>query len=162
MQSNDLMMLVDDDIDYTTLSEDTLKYLALAEDLFIANSALAELNIRNSNLAADISLEILVNLRRDCYLKATALEILFNNNRQKAIGLILSQIDAWDGYMLNSIMDIIGENEPEFKSEPGLAIVGKVIERLKSFDESANFPPPEVRDNFLKVFARLSSKLAIN
>lgn len=142
MQITDLMMLNDDDIDYSSLSEDTLKALALGEELFMANSALVELAIRHRSLAAELAFKILENSLGDSYLKATALEIMVNNNREKAIELIQSQIHTWDEYMLNTVREIIAENQNYFKS----AVVRQVIERLKEFDVSANFPEALVAD----------------
>ncbi len=48
------------------------------------------------------------------------------------------------------MMEILIENESDFKSESGLFIVRLVKERLKDFDDQVKFPEPEVKDSFLK------------
>lgn len=72
MQINELMILTDEDINYSSLSVDILKGLALGDELFIATSALGELSRKNSSVAASTAWEILSNSRGDCYLQAAA------------------------------------------------------------------------------------------
>ncbi len=156
MEINDLMMLTDEDIDYSSLSLDILKELALGDELFIANSALGELSERNSGIAGSIAWEILLNLHGDCYLQAAALEIIFQFDREKALDYISREVYFCNTYILNSIMELIIENEFKFKSKNTLPSVRIVLQRLKEVDFTAQYPEPEVRDNFLNTYSHIS------
>jgi hypothetical protein len=155
MSINELLMLTDDQIDYQSLPEDTLEQLALSDELFIATSALTELSIRNSPCAASVARQILSQAHGDHHLQARAVEVLFEVNSKQALDFMRQQVPACDPFMLNIIMELIIENESDFKSEPGLSITHLVIERLQEFDEEATSPNPEVKTNFLKLFGYL-------
>jgi len=157
---NELLILTDDQIDYPSLSENMLEQLALSEELFIATSALTELSIRNSPCAASVAREILCQDRGDYHLQARALEVLFEVNPKQAMYLILQQVPTCGAFMLNAIMELILENEPDFKSEAGLFLTHLVIERLAEFDEKTTLPQPEVKSIFLKRFGYLRTGFA--
>ncbi len=59
----------------------------LGDELFIATSAFGELASRNSSLATNMAWEILSNSQGDRYLQATALETLFQGNRELALDM---------------------------------------------------------------------------
>jgi len=163
MNIDDLLMLTDDQIDYTSLSEDILQQLALGEELFIATSALTELSIRNSPCAASVAWEILSHAHGDHHLQARAVEVLFEVNRKRAMDWLEQQVPECEPFMLNAIMELIIENESDFKFEPGLSITHLVIERLAEFDEDyegTRFPHPAVKSSFLKHFDYLRSGFA--
>ncbi|BAZ16002.1 hypothetical protein NIES4071_78750 [Calothrix sp. NIES-4071] len=152
MEINELMMLADEDIDYGSLSVDTLKELALGDELFIATSALGELSQRNGSVAASTAWEILLKLRGDCYLQAAALETIFELDQEKALDYIREQAPKCNTYILNSVLEIMIENESVFRSKNVLPVVSIVIQRLKELDSTTQYPEPEVRDNFLNMY----------
>ncbi len=157
MEVDELIMMTDSDINYSSLSEDTLKELALADELFIATSAITELAIRKSSIAAPVAWEILSKSHGDCYLQAAALEVLFNLNQELALDYIKKQAQYYNPYILNSIMELMIENESDFKSGRALSVVRIVLGRLQESDEEAKFPEPEVRDSFLKLYGYIEN-----
>jgi hypothetical protein len=152
MNSDELSLLTDDKIDYESLSEDVLKELALGDELFIATSALVELRMRKSSIAAPTAWEILSTSHGDRYLQAAALSVLFGMNQEQAINFMSQQVQFVTPYILNTMMELMIENESDFKSEPGLSIVRVIKERLKKCDDKLKFPEPEVKDRFLKIY----------
>lgn len=60
-------------------------------------------------------------------------------------------------YILNTVMELMIENESEFKSERALSIVRIVGERLQEFDESAEYPSMFLQDSFLNFTAMLKT-----
>lgn len=152
MNSENLDFMTDDDIDYSNLSEDVLKQLALGDELFIATSALVELRLRKNAIAAIIAWKILSKSLGDKYIQAAALSVLFDMNQEQAINFMLKQTQHSDSYILNTIMELMIENETDFKSEPASSIVNIVKERLRELDNSIKFPEPEVRDRFLHIY----------
>jgi hypothetical protein len=152
MNSENLDFLTDDDIDYSKLSEDVLKELALGDELFIATSALVELRLRKNAIAAIIAREILSKSLGDKYLQATALSVLFDMNQEQAIDFMLKQAQDSDSYILNTIMELMIENETDFKSEPASSIVNIVKDRLQELDNSRKFPELEVTDKFWHLY----------
>ena len=155
MNINELLILTEDQIDYSSLPENTLKQLALSDELFIAASALTELSLRNSSCAASVAWEILSQARGDHHLQARAVEVLFEVNRQQAMDWMGQQVPECDPFMLTAIMELIIENESDFKFEPGLSITRLVIDRLNEFDGEAISPKLEVKTSFLKRFGYL-------
>ncbi|MEC4813452.1 MAG: hypothetical protein SAK29_09300 [Scytonema sp. PMC 1069.18] len=152
MNSENLDFLTDDDIDYSNLSEDVLRELALGDELFIATSALVELRLRKNAVAATIAREILSKSLGDKYLQATALSVLFDMNQEQAINFMLKQAQDSDSYLLNTIMELMIENEADFKSEPASSIVNIVKDRLLELSNSKRFPEPEVKEKFLHLY----------
>lgn len=122
MTVNDLMMLADDDIDYSSLSVETLKELALGDELFIATSALGELANRDRSLGAEVAKGILLESRGDRYLQSAALEILFQRNREQALDYMVRYAKECDRYILHTIMELIIENKDDFKSGIALSV----------------------------------------
>ncbi|WP_148662653.1 hypothetical protein [Scytonema hofmannii] len=147
-----LMMMNADDINYSNLSEDMLRNLALGDELYIANYALAELSRRESQEASAVAWQILSKSLGDCYLQAASLKILFYINREQALDYIGKQAQHCNPYTLNSIMELMIENESEFQSGHALSVVPIVSERLQKLEDSAEFPDLEVRNSFLKLY----------
>ena len=79
MNVEDIMMLDEYDIDYTTLSDDVLGQLAVGNELYIATSALNELSSRNPTLTVPIAWQIIVTEHGDYYLQKLAMELLFEH-----------------------------------------------------------------------------------
>lgn len=153
MEINELMMLTDEDIDYSSLSIDILKELTLGDELFIATSALGELLQRNGSVAASIARAILLKLHGDCYLQAAVLETVFRFDQEKALDYIREQAPKCNTYVRNSILEIMIENESEFRSNNALPLVSIVLQRLKTLDSTTQYPEPEVRDSFLNMYS---------
>lgn len=160
MEINELMMLTDNQIDYSGLSEAELKELALGDELFLATSALGELASKNKSIAANVAKVILSNSRGDRYLQAAALETLFQCNRGQALDYISKYAMECvheahpddERYILNTIMEIIIENQSDFHSGLGWSVFSSVSERIKKMN-SEEFSDPEVRDSFLNLYA---------
>lgn len=144
--------MTDDDVNYINLSEDVLKQLALGDELFIATSALVELRLRKTASSAIIAWKILSKTLGDKYLQAAALSVLFDMNQEQAINFMLKQTQYSDSYILNTVMELMIENETDFKSEPASSIVSLVKERLRELDHSTKLPEAEVRDRFLDIY----------
>jgi hypothetical protein len=155
MNRENIDFMTDDDVDYSKLSEDVLKQLALGDELFIATSALVELRLRKSAIAAIIAWKILSKTLGDKYLQATALSVLFDMNQEQAIDFMLKQTQYSDSYILNTVMELMIENETDFKSEPASTIVSLVKERLRELDHSTKRPEPEVRDRFVDIYGTI-------
>lgn len=152
MESNELMMLADNEVDYDTLSEDELKELALGDELFIATSALGELANRNGNLGAEVAWEILSNAKGDRYLQAAALETLFQGNPELALDYMKEQAQKCDRYLLNTVIELIIENPSNFSSGLGWSVSRLAHERIKNFKDEEEFIAPELIDSFLKLY----------
>lgn len=150
MTVNDLMMLADDDIDYSSLSVETLKELALGDELFIATSALGELANRDRSLGAEVARVILLESRGDRYLQAAALETLFQCNRELALDYMKEQAQKCDRYLLKTVIDLIIENPSVFSSGRGWPVSRLIRERIKSFKDEEQFIAPELIDSFWK------------
>ncbi|RUT04568.1 hypothetical protein DSM106972_041370 [Dulcicalothrix desertica PCC 7102] len=157
MNSENLEILTDADIDYGDLSEDVLKKLALDDELFIATSALVELRLRESLVAAIIAYEILSESKGDKYLQATALSVLFETNQEQAINYMLKEAPSCEPYILNSIMELMIENEPDFKFVPASLLVTIVRERLRELENSTKFTTLEARDKFLHTYGHIQN-----
>jgi hypothetical protein len=152
MNSENIDFMTDDDIDYTELSEEILQQLALEDELFIANSALVELRLRKSNIAAIVAWDILSKPLGDKYLQAAALSTLFEMKQEQAIDFMLKQAQYCELYILNTIIELIIENENNFKSESASSLITLVKERLQKLDNSAKFPELELRNRFLQMY----------
>lgn len=157
MNSHNLDLMTDNDIDYNDLSEDILKQLALGDELFIATSALVELRLRESLVAPIVAYEILSESKGDKYLQATALSVLFGTNQEQAINYMLKEALSCEPYILNSIMELMIENEPDFKFVPASLLVTIVRERLRELDNSTKFPTLEARDTFLHTYGHIQN-----
>ena len=162
MQINELMMVTNEDIEYNILSLDTLQQLALSDELFIATSALGELSRRNSSIAASTAWEILSNSRGDCYLQAAALETIFEYDQEKALTYIRQQVTKCNTYILNSILEIMIENESVFKSKNVSSLVSIALQRLKGLDSTTQYPEPEVIDNFLNMYSNIKNTQVVD
>lgn len=79
MNAEDIMMLDDDDIDYTDFPDDTLGKLALGNELYIATSALNELSGRHATLTVPVAWQIISAKHGDYHLQKLAVELLFEH-----------------------------------------------------------------------------------
>lgn len=157
MDSENWDLMTDGDIDYGDLSENVLKKLALGDELFIATSALVELRLRESVAAALIAYEILSESKGDKYLQATALSVLFGTNKEQAINYMLKEAPSCEPYILNTIMELMIENEADFQFVPVSSLVTVVKGRLPSLENSTKFPTTEVRDTFLHTYGNIQN-----
>ena len=151
MEIDDLMILTDDQIDYTSLSDDTLQELALGEELFMATSALVQLATINKSLAAVVAEDILSHSKGDRYLQATAIETLFGLDKGRAIEYLLEAVpEESDSYILNAIAELVIENRSDFQSGMG----GRVFRLLWSKIKSSNGEEIDrtVRNSFLNMY----------
>lgn len=110
MNAEELMMLTEDQINFESLSIDILKNLALGDELFMATSALAELGFRDQEQAEMIAWTILSEQKGDSHLQALALEVMFNCNPDKTINFIQTHQDGMDNVLLETVKDIMKEN----------------------------------------------------
>ena len=124
MNADELMMLTEDQIDFESLSMAILKNLALGDELFMATSALAELGFRDQKQAEMIAWIILSEQKGDSHLQALALEVMFNCNKDKTIDFIQTHRDAMDNVLLETVKDIMKENNlANIQSLPVLIVV---------------------------------------
>lgn len=149
---DDLLMMTSEEIDFESLSEGTLKELALCDDLFIATSALGELSGRNSAEAGPIALKILSESHGDRYLQACALETLFGTNREQATNFIKTQAEICDPYILNTILELMIEEQSYFKSSKTSSLVNVILNRLKRLDKNHPFPRIELEVKFKRLY----------
>lgn len=113
---DELTLLGDEEIDYTSLTDDILSKLTLGDDLFIATSALSELASRRSPQVVPIAKEILCQSVGDRYLQAAAIESLFHLSPEQAMVYIKSYHGARDSYITDSVLQLMGENPFYFDS----------------------------------------------
>jgi hypothetical protein len=152
MNSEDLILMNDDQIDYNGLPEKVLQTLALSDELFIATSALVELRLRKSPLATSIALEILSQSHGDRYLQASALSTLFAAAQDQAINFILQHVEDFEPYLLNALMEIMIDNSTCFQSEPALFVVQIVGRKIQGLDQEKKYPEVEVENRFLNIY----------
>ena len=151
MEIDELMILTDDQIDYTGLSSDTLKELALGEELFMATSALVQLATINKYLAAAVAEDILSNSKGDRYLQATAIETLFGLDKRRAIEYIMQALpEECDSYILNAIADLVIENRSDFQYGMGGRVFSLLWSKMKS--SKAEEIDRTVINSFLKLY----------
>lgn len=133
MEIDELMILTDDRIDYSSLSSDTLQELALGEELFLATSALVQLATINKSLAAAVAEDILSNSKGDRYLQATAIETLFGLDKRRAIEYLMEALpEESDSYILNAIAALALENISDFQSGMGCRVFFLLWSKIKS------------------------------
>ncbi|GEM_PF-6722051 len=134
-----LLMMNCDDIDYSSLSEDMLKTLALENELYIATLALGELEKRESKAVDSIAWKILAESHGDSYLQAAALESLFKVNPEQAFQYMTKQVVSCDPYILNSMMELMLEEQPYFKAKNISSLVKIILARLKKYADKLDF-----------------------
>lgn len=152
MEADDLMLLMDHDIEYKALSDKILQKLSLGDELFVATSALGELLRRRSSLTNSIAQEILFQSKGDKYLQAMALEALFKLDKNQAFKYLEQKVETCDGYLINSIMEIMLENKEEFQSKQHFPFVQMVQNQLQRFSSLDKYPEVDVRNNFIESF----------
>ena len=145
-----LLMLTDDQINYKSLSEQVLKRLALDVEPYIAQSALTELQIRESEEALPIACQILSSVQADRYLQATAIEILFQMDRDKGLDYMIEYAPSCDPYVLNEMMNLL-LYDSDFKYE--LAAARLITQRLEyvAQEEKEELLEPDVLEEFQRV-----------
>ncbi|MGL5828449.1 MAG: hypothetical protein ACRC0L_02625 [Angustibacter sp.] len=146
---HEIILMCDEQIDYGELSETVLRELALSDELFIANSSLVELRLRKSCVAIDVASIILEELRGDCYLQAAALHVLFAMSKIQMHNYLRDNIESIDPYLLNVSMEIMVENQSEFKVEPAASNVRAVLNRLDYGSENSRL---EALSDFVDMF----------
>jgi len=155
MTDDDLGMLTDDQINYSTMSEDSLNKLASGDDLFVATSALVELSLRKSAYAAPLALNILLNATGDHYLQSTAWSVLYRMDPEKALNLMSEKVEIMGPYQLNSIIEIILDNEPDFKKGDHMPVVRKVFHRLKELGNVSEYLNQDIVTDLQKHFTNI-------
>ena len=145
-----LLMLTDDEINYKSLSEEVLKRLALDVEPYIAQSALTELQIRESQEALPTACQILSSVQVDRYLQATAIEIIFQMDRDKGLDYMIEYAPSCDPYVLNEMMNLI-LYDSDFKYE--LAAARLITQRLEyvAQEEKEELLEPDVLEEFQRV-----------
>ena len=124
MNADELMILMEDQIDFESLSIDILKNLALGDELFMGTSALAVLGFRDQEQAEMIAWKILSEQKGDSHLQALALEVMFNCNKDKTINFIQTHRGGMDNILVDAVEDIIKENNlANFQDSPVLIAV---------------------------------------
>ncbi|BDA74636.1 hypothetical protein CAL7716_088020 [Calothrix sp. PCC 7716] len=150
----DLFMLMDaSDIEYSNISEDMLVKLALCDELYIANYALAELSARDSNQASVVAWQILSTLKGDYYLQAAALSVLFDTDKGKVLDYINKQVQHFDLFMLNEVMQLMVEKFSDFATQNTSKIVSIIFNKLKKLDDKQGLIDKEVKDNFFSLYS---------
>jgi hypothetical protein len=150
---NNLTIMNDEDIDYSTLPEEGLAKLALSGELYIATSAVVELSIRESEAIVPVTWEILSKSLGDGYLQAAALEALFEADLKKAAVYMSKHARSCHPYVLNTIMDLLmmTRNDSDSRFESTSVLISTITERLKGLDSEVQFPKPDVKARFLKL-----------
>jgi len=152
MSVDELLMLNHDDIDYHGSPDDLLQALALEVDPFIATSALAELSLRRSDLAADTAGAILTRPAEDRYLRATALEVLFSRDRDRAIAYMNAELSRSEPALLTTMMEIVLENRDAFVDEPRGRLARGVVEHLRALPAGSPGLDRETTERFLQAY----------
>lgn len=149
----DLFMLMDaSDIEYSNLPEDILVKLSLCDELYIANYALAELSARDSNQASVVAWKILSTLKGDYYLQAAALSVLFETDKEKALDYINKQVQHFDLFMLNEVMQLMVENFSDFVAKNSYKIVSVISDKLKKINDMQGLIDKEVSGDFFSLY----------
>jgi hypothetical protein len=125
-----LDLLSEGDIDFSTLSEDALSHLVWSEDCFVATAALSELSRQRKKNAPTLAWKILIEKSGDIYLQASALEVLFKFDADRAIEYISENIASVEHYMFGSIMEILLENSELFHQKKNVRLVELASRRL--------------------------------
>jgi hypothetical protein len=125
-----LDLLSEEDIDFSTLSEDALSHLVLSEDYFVATSALGELSRQRKKTAPTLAWKILIEKSADIYLQASALEVLFKFDADRAIEYIAENVAFVEPYLFRSIIEILIENSDLFHEKKNARLVELVSRRL--------------------------------
>ena len=146
-----LTLMTDQDIDYRLIPERILQKLPLGSELYIATSALVELHVRDSNATAALAWAILATSHGDRYLWATALGVLFAVSRPRALTYIREQAPNCDSYLLNTIMELMLENEPVFRRVHA-SVIQTVLGRLSQLGGETDCLEPDVKNRFLALY----------
>jgi hypothetical protein len=96
--------------------------LALGDELFMATSALAELGFRDQEQAEIIAWKVLSEQKGDSHLQALALEVMFNCYPGKTIDFIQTHRDSMDNVLLETVKDIMKENNLANLQKPKVVI----------------------------------------
>lgn len=148
---HDLTIMNDEDIDYEALAEDVLVKLAFSGELYMATSSVLELSSRESKAVVPVTWKILSHSLGDQYLQSAALEALFEMDREKALTYIMDNMQRFEPYLLNTAMNllIMRRNESMNMFNSAATVITK---RLSELGEEAEYPQPEVRGRFLRLF----------
>lgn len=127
-----LLLLNSDDIDYRALPDEVLEKLALSEEQSIATLALSELVTRAAPSAQGIAQKILDSADSDRFLKAAAIEGLYEIDPSAAFDYIRAHAGEADPYVVESMVSLIVENEPDQTAEPARSAIQALLKRLQS------------------------------
>ncbi|NET62052.1 MAG: hypothetical protein F6K47_39845 [Symploca sp. SIO2E6] len=149
---NNLSLMNDEDIDYTVIPEAVLQELALGNELYIATSALVELWMRESSAVATIAGKILSTSHGDCYLQATALDVLFSADKEQALNYMSEKVADCEPLLLNEMMTLMIENPSDFVPSSTSTIFQTIIERLKNLRDEQEWIEPDVQQDFMQLY----------
>ena len=135
-ESDYLLMMTDDKIDYSSLSEKTLIDLSLESDPFIANSSLGELSKRKSDRVVEVAWKVIYQSDKEPTLQANALTILFHFDRDNTLDYMEESAHKAPPFLLNKIASLL-MYESDFRYELSIAkaIVKRVSEKSRSSAE---------------------------
>lgn len=149
-----LLMLNADDIEYQTLADDVLENLALSSEPYIATLSLTELVRRQSPRARPVIDKLLGgSSQADRYLRASALEGMFELEPDAAMRYIAANAAGSEPYVLNSMVELILVNEPDPEAEPAASAIHAVAEQLRAHPETEEISPQQ-RSDFLDAYAK--------
>ncbi|NEO92922.1 MAG: hypothetical protein F6K56_22905 [Moorea sp. SIO3G5] len=149
---NNVSIMNDEDIDYSVIPEAVLQELALDNELYIATSALVELWMRESSAVAPIAWEILSTSHGDRYLQATALGVLFNADKEKALNYMSEKVTDCDPLLLNEMMKLIIDSPSDFVPSSTSTIFQTIIERFKNLRDEQELIEPDVQQDFMQLY----------
>ena len=128
-ESDGLLMMTDDQINYKELSNETLLELAQESDEYIANSALYELWDRKVPKMVDVARDILASTSDERGLEPIALKIMFESDRENAFAYMERHLHKADPYLFNTMAELILYYS-DFRYE--LSVAKKITQRLKT------------------------------
>lgn len=133
-ESDQLLMLTSDQINYGVLARETLAELAQESDPFIAQSALTELWHRKGSEVVEIAWKILSQPIQERHLQSKALKVLFDLDRENALDYMEEHVHRVDPYLLNVMAELILYNT-DFRYE--FSVAQKIIQRTKGNSSNA-------------------------
>jgi hypothetical protein len=150
-----LLMLNADDIKYPTLAEDVLEHLALSEEPYIATLSLAELVGRHSPRARPVIDKLLSSspIQVDRYLRAAALEGMYELDPDAALQYMGAHAAGSDPYVVNSMVELILANEPDPEADPARSAIRAVAAQLRAQPHAEEISAQQ-RSDFLDVYAK--------
>ncbi|MDQ3369586.1 MAG: hypothetical protein M3680_29510 [Myxococcota bacterium] len=146
MNIDELVILIDDEIDYEALPTELIEEAARqTADPFIATSALAELYARDQHAVQAVCVEILGRPDPDRHLRAFALTTLYSvDPAGGARAMVTLATEVSDETLLAAMIDSVMSEPARFAASPELvAALFAQVHRSTNADLLSN---PEVRD----------------